>query len=126
MTATKETGLDLEGLRKKAQAATPGDWGLPLDGFDFEKMYNPDEFHTVITQAAITVDGINPLVHVFGFGWAGSNEDADAAFIAAANPQTVLALLDKIDSLDAQHEDCLSVLEDTQAALAAALADGGA
>lgn len=78
--------VDTKSLRKLAEAATPGPWAVG-------PYYNRDGH------------GVGPVVHDVGH----VNSDAvvaehvvkeDAAFIAAANPQTVIALLDDNESLN--------------------------
>ena len=86
-------------LKRLAEAATPGPWSPPPQGFDFDRMYNPEDFRGSVTQAALTANGVDPLLHVYGFGWSEGNLDADTAYIAAANPTVVLALLAEIEAL---------------------------
>ena len=69
---------DLDKLREKAQAATPGPWRVRLDA------HSQDELSTVAIELA-------PL-RWFTVGYA---PDADADYIAAADPTTVLALIDR-------------------------------
>ena len=70
--------IDLENLRRLAQAATPGPW-----------------FSTNGTVWYVTTGGNGEPEQD---KLADSNED-DAAFIAAANPETMLELLDEIERL---------------------------
>jgi hypothetical protein len=68
-----------EELRRLAEAATPGPWVDCGDG----AVRQPSE----------------------GVGWhAEAYLPADAAYIAAANPAVILALLDRVDSLTAENE----------------------
>lgn len=73
-------------LRRLAKAATPGPWGR--DGF---------YIHTTRKEGGTTyVETWNTL--------AGIARKENAEFVAAANPKTILALLDEIDGLKAENE----------------------
>ena len=74
---------DLDKLREKAQAATPGPWRVRLDA------HSQDELSTVAIELA-------PL-RWFTVGYA---PDADADYIAAADPTTVLALIDRLQRVE--------------------------
>ena len=76
--------IDTTKLRELAQNATPGPWNCEIDHGSRLRIYSE------------TNSGI-----VDGCGCCGSPncDDADANFIVAANPATVLALLDEIDKL---------------------------
>ena len=88
---------DVAELRRLAEAATPGPWYL-----DGPWWYGDDDSAYCISTAedvgriAVT---IAPPRYIFG----GEREvrDANARFIAAANPATVLALLDAAAERDA-------------------------
>ena len=71
-------------LREAAEKATKGQWVVEFD----------DEIYST--------DGVNneQIAMVFS-----ENEARDAAFIAAANPATVLALLDELEAKDKQIAD---------------------
>ncbi|MFW0750132.1 ead/Ea22-like family protein [Pseudomonas aeruginosa] len=76
-------------LRRLAKAATPGPWGR--DGF---------YIHTTRKEGGTTyVETWNTL--------AGIARKENAEFVAAANPKTILALLDEIDQLKAENEALL-------------------
>ncbi|MEF6320215.1 ead/Ea22-like family protein [Escherichia coli] len=82
------SNIDKRGLREAAEKATKGRWAVEFD----------DEIYST--------DGVNheQIAMVFS-----ENEARDAAFIAAANPATVLALLDELEAKDStiaaqQHE----------------------
>lgn len=64
-------------LRALALAATPGPWRTSGDRQVYEA--------------------------ICGFTVAGVRRDYDAAYIAACDPQTILALLDRLDRLEAMH-----------------------
>ena len=94
---TRHETPDVAELRRLAEAATPGPWYL-----DGPWWYGDDDSAYCISTAedagriAVT---IAPPRYIFG----GEREvrDANARFIAAANPATVLALLDAAAERDA-------------------------
>lgn len=71
--------IDYQVLREAAEKATKGRWAVEFD----------DEIYST--------DGVNheQIAMVFS-----ENEARDAAFIAAANPATVLAMLDELESAE--------------------------
>lgn len=73
------SNIDKQALREAAEKATKGQWAVEFD----------DEIYST--------DGVNneQIAMVFS-----ENEARDAAFIAAANPATVLALLDELEAKD--------------------------
>lgn len=73
------SNIDKRALREAAEKATKGQWAVEFD----------DEIYST--------DGVNheQIAMVFS-----ENEASDAAFIAAANPVTVLALLDELEAKD--------------------------
>lgn len=73
------SNIDKRGLREAAEKATKGRWAVEFD----------DEIYST--------DGVNheQIAMVFS-----ENEARDAAFIAAANPATVLAMLDELEAAD--------------------------
>ncbi|CAM6215064.1 Ead/Ea22-like family protein [Escherichia coli] len=73
------SNIDKRGLREAAEKATKGRWAVEFD----------DEIYST--------DGVNheQIAMVFS-----ENEARDAAFIAAANPATVLALLDELETAE--------------------------
>ncbi|MCG9455251.1 ead/Ea22-like family protein [Escherichia coli] len=73
--------INKQALREAAEKATKGRWAVEFD----------DEIYST--------DGVNheQIAMVFS-----ENEARDAAFIAAANPATVLALLDELEKMQAQ------------------------
>jgi len=77
--------IDKSALKALAEAATPGPWQLVSEGI--RRIESASEF---VCES-------------------GGMEDQDAAFIAAANPATILALLAEIHSLECRFE----VSEDT-------------
>lgn len=73
------SNIDKRALREAAEKATKGQWAVEFD----------DEVYST--------DGVNneQIAMVFS-----ENEVRDAAFIAAANPATVLALLDELEAAE--------------------------
>ncbi|ENI8095821.1 ead/Ea22-like family protein [Enterobacter hormaechei subsp. xiangfangensis] len=78
------SNIDKRALREAAEKATKGQWAVEFD----------DEVYST--------DGVNneQIAMVFS-----ENEVRDAAFIAAANPATVLALLDELEAKDRRIEE---------------------
>ncbi|MEW7952314.1 MULTISPECIES: ead/Ea22-like family protein [Enterobacter cloacae complex] len=76
------SNIDKQALREAAEKATKGQWAVEFD----------DEIYST--------DGVNyeQIAMVFS-----ENEARDAAFIAAANPATVLALLDELEPMALAH-----------------------
>ena len=83
---------DTSRLRALAEAATPGEWGvLPADTTEIVSRSGYD--------IATTWDAMkNDRADVYNTDY--KRTDQNAAYIAAANPQTVLALLDRIAELE--------------------------
>ncbi|MFW4586569.1 ead/Ea22-like family protein [Pseudomonas aeruginosa] len=83
-------------LRRLAKAATPGPWILYVP----EDYQGPEELPGYGVECAegraIVWGALEPET--------GCQFDRDAEFIAAANPNTILALLDEIDRLKAENE----------------------
>ena len=84
------SNIDKRGLREAAEKATKGRWAVEFD----------DEIYST--------DGVNheQIAMVFS-----ENEARDAAFIAAANPATVLALLDELETKDKRNAELEDLLE---------------
>ena len=82
--------IDINELRRLAQAATPGPWKmLPVgDGRQKFAVAN-SEFLSILT---VTDEGGATFGTVY--------DDADARFIAAANPTTVSELLDRLEAAE--------------------------
>ncbi|EPE3729649.1 ead/Ea22-like family protein [Salmonella enterica subsp. enterica serovar Brandenburg] len=78
------SNIDKQVLREAADKATKGQWAVEFD----------DEIYST--------DGVNheQIAMVFS-----ENEASDAAFIAAANPATVLALLDELEAAKQEREN---------------------
>ncbi|MEP8905867.1 ead/Ea22-like family protein [Enterobacter hormaechei] len=102
------SNIDKRALREAAEKATKGQWAVEFD----------DEVYST--------DGVNneQIAMVFS-----ENEVRDAAFIAAANPATVLALLDELEAaesriaeLEASHKN----LREAMAGIHNTITAGGA
>lgn len=78
------TPPERQALRALCQAATPGPW-----------YHDPD-----------MPDSVDMLDHPTAC--ADDMEPEDAAFIAAANPQAVLSLLDEVERLEAEKQNLLA------------------
>lgn len=78
------TALNKQALREAAENATPGEWK--------RMMRNSDELMTTFHGVAIG--------NVFVELTTGKRDIFDAEFIAAANPATVLALLDELEAAE--------------------------
>ena len=97
-----------EKLRRLAKAATPGPWYL-----DGPWWYGDDDSAYCISTAedagriAVT---ISPPKYIFG----GAREirDANARYIAAANPAVVLDLLDQLDAAEARLAAMREIVRD--------------
>ena len=76
--------INYQALREAAEKATKGRWAVEFD----------DEIYST--------DGVNheQIAMVFS-----ENEARDAAFIAAANPATVLALLDELEAAEKRNAE---------------------
>lgn len=96
MKATFEEGrpmsnIDKQALRTAAENATPGEWCT-------------DDYHGVIADA-----GLNANYYIASCS--GPDNRSNKRFIAAANPATVLALLDELAFLDKRNAELNSTLE---------------
>lgn len=92
------SNIDKQALREAAEKATPGEWK--------RMMRNSDELMTTFHGVAIG--------NVFVELTTGKRDIFDAEFIAAANPSTVLSLLDELEAKDKS----ISFLKDQLAQLA--------
>ncbi|BEH73362.1 ead/Ea22-like family protein [Edwardsiella tarda] len=80
--------VDKQALREAAQNATDGPWV---------------EKHGEVTTVDYEIDGVTHLDHICDCEIIGT-ESPNAEFIAAANPATMLALLDENEALAAENE----------------------
>ncbi|HDP4933805.1 TPA: ead/Ea22-like family protein [Escherichia coli] len=76
------SNIDKQALRVAAEKATPGDWRRAST-----------RFNGITSQAVYPLCGKEEIL-------ANTAEKRDAEFIAAANPATVLALLDELEAKD--------------------------
>ncbi|HAN8245848.1 ead/Ea22-like family protein [Escherichia coli] len=74
------TKINYQALREAAENATPGEWCA-------------DDYHGVIAD-----DGLNANYYIASCS--GPDNRANKRFIAAANPATVLALLDELEAAE--------------------------
>lgn len=89
------SNIDKQALREAAEKATPGEWWIDSHGMAMVAHYNDNTFIVFVTDGeqmgrAIRHEDTGNLSH-----WRNDN---DASFIAAANPATVLALLDELEA----------------------------
>lgn len=89
------SNIDKHALRDAAEKATPGPWGIARNG----KTITSNQSHPV----AVVTEDFHRLL-------ANGKTGGDAEFIAAANPATVLALLDELEAKD-QRIAVLSALQ---------------
>ena len=91
------SNIDKRALREAAEKATPGDWWIDSHGMAMVAHHNDNTMIVFVTDGeqmgkAIRHEDTGNLSH-----WRNDN---DASFIAAANPATVLALLDELEAKD--------------------------
>ncbi|OIY27762.1 ead/Ea22-like family protein [Citrobacter freundii] len=91
------TALNKQALREAAEKATPGEWK--------RMMRNSDELMTTFHGVAIG--------NVFVELTTGKRDIFDAEFIAAANPATVLALLDELEAVQKTSAARLEAIDRT-------------
>ena len=109
--------LDLPALKALAEQATPGEWiACQMSHFERGGDLTPDELGEYVANAVrksqatsgssrflfvsvMKTDGPADVCHVGN----GPTSPANAAFIAAANPTTVLALLAEVERLREEH-----------------------
>lgn len=80
--------IDYQALREAAEKATPGEWCA-------------DDYHGVIADA-----GLNANYYIASCS--GPDNRANKRFIAAANPATVLALLDELEAAEKRNAELQS------------------
>ncbi|KUM31608.1 hypothetical protein AQ436_00260 [Arthrobacter sp. EpRS66] len=85
---------DLEALRKIAESATPGPWTA-----ETHCSYTDDKYHAVYSVDA----GDSPVISQLGCGCCDVGLEVskhDIAFVTAFNPETVLALLSRLEQAE--------------------------
>ncbi len=82
------SNIDKQALREAAEKATPGRWEYYPGNTSIE--YNVDSM----------VEDQGSIVYVDSGDFTQKQTDLNGAFIAAANPATVLALLDELEAAD--------------------------
>ncbi|HAV1627212.1 TPA: ead/Ea22-like family protein [Enterobacter hormaechei subsp. steigerwaltii] len=87
------SNIDKRALREAAEKATPGRWEYYPGNTSIE--YNVDSMD----------EGQGSIVYVDSGDFTKKQTDLNGAFIAAANPATVLALLDELEAKDKQIAD---------------------
>lgn len=93
----------IEALREKAKAATPGPWkDVSTPNFDSGLVYTSVQPVTVDEDAMKPMAMMNGEYHVCRMShtaaeWRFRYHRANAAYIAAANPDTILGLLDRLE-----------------------------
>ncbi|MGN2481498.1 ead/Ea22-like family protein, partial [Enterobacter roggenkampii] len=89
------TALNKQALREAAEEATPGRW----------------EYYPLNTSIEYNVDSMDEdqgsIVYVDSGDFTQKQTDLNGAFIAAANPATILALLDELEAAEERYEDML-------------------
>ena len=94
------SNIDKQALRTAAENATPGEWCT-------------DDYHGVIADA-----GLNANYYIASCS--GPDNRPNKRFIAAANPTTVLALLDELEAKEEQRANWFQMAEKLGADLDAA------
>lgn len=87
-------------LRKLADKATPGPWKLRVIGCSIGCC---DDLHEVLARYPEDSELDRGIATVYGGNavWLrGGETEANAAYIAAVDPQTILSLLDRCDRLE--------------------------
>lgn len=95
--------IDLDAIEQAARAATPGPWetgeahpeGIPYVGARFM-----DEVYSRVSSPYMSRAGCETI--------------ADAAFIALANPATVLVLIERLRAAEARVQVLIDTAEDRQ------------
>lgn len=111
------SNINKQALREAAERATPGNWWIDSHGMAMVAHHNDNTMIVFVTDGeqmgkAIRHEDTGNLSH-----WRNDN---DASFIAAANPATVLALLDELEAAEKriaelerkeQHSERQSVID---------------
>lgn len=93
--------ININKLRRLAQAATPGPWKMLLIGDGRQKFAVADsEFLSILT---VTDEG--------GATFGTMYDDADAKFITAANPAAITELLDRLEAAEKERDALRAKIE---------------
>ena len=95
---------DLKTLRSLCEAATPGPWRLRTNRHETTDGY---PWGWVSENTDRNIDLPNVRIH-----WERDQGRANAAFIAAANPQAILSLLDRVEALEGALASIHSLAQD--------------
>lgn len=95
--------IDLAHLRKLAEAATPGPWFAHWNEHYWQtntecELFPGQQIGDVCASKFMYVKGEKEVIEDHG--------EANAAYIAAANPQTILSLLSMIEELTQNLAQC--------------------
>lgn len=93
------SNINKQALREAAEKATPGRWEYLPGNTSIE--YNVDSMD----------EDQGSIVYVDSGDFTQNQTDLNGAFIAAANPATVLALLDELEAKDRRNAELNSTLE---------------
>lgn len=89
--------MDLAELRRLAEAATPGPWYVGDYEHGRERVTTYPDTAIVDEAGKVVVGAYNS--HCCSFPIDIEADEKDTAYISAANPQTVLALIAELESL---------------------------
>ena len=93
--------IDINELRRRAQAATPGPWKMLPVGDGRQKFAVADsEFLSILT---VTDEGGATFGTVY--------DDDDARFIAAANPAAISELLDRLEEAEKERGSAMMLVD---------------
>lgn len=102
--------IDAERLRKLAESATPGPWtmaGTPERPWPCVSSWHERRGYLLHTMANVRETDPDVWPHMF------ETYCRDAAYIAAANPATVLQLLGELDRLRSENAMLREIIQDT-------------
>ena len=131
--------IDLDELQKLAEAATPGEWTIEKDYHRCYLLVDEDCEHKKSSLTERTVyrksegDIEDAVLHVhesyeahrispdvagnFDYEEGGIIKTADAEFIAAANPQVILELIERLRQVGAERDAALARITELEEAL---------
>ena|SRR5579872_1575855 len=106
-TSPRPTPEQLQELRKKAQAATKGNWGYY--GSPMQPPFTPDAHGDVGIGSDSHTEPIAVALGIRVRGKCYHDAATNARYIAAANPQTVIGLLDYIEALERENAELMEI-----------------